>query len=208
MDSGEARKLLKLHNNIRAKNGNVGVKVDSNGLSFDWGDTPDTRRDKKGNVHEIPVMNGRTTYRHQAEKGGKGSKRPDKEQQQREEKRADVGDDSSSSSSSEEEWDSEWESDGEWDGSRKKEKKSPAKKQRQSFHRMRVTLGEQQDSTVPPMQATFSLRYLAALTKHPMSSRVYFRLTHAMPLCIEYALTHGNERVGRFCSYVAPRQVD
>ena len=200
MDSGELRKLLMQHNDNRPEGGNVGLKVDGGRLSFDWGATPASRRDKVGALHELSVTVGYTTYKHDADS------RDRVKQQEQQEKRAEV-DGSASESSEEEQWDNEWESDE--DDSRARNDKSAARRERmarQSFHRTRVTVSEQRSKQpATPLHAAFSLRYLAALTKHPMSSRVYLHLTHDMPLCLMYVLRHNNLLVGRFSCYVAPR---
>lgn len=203
MDSGEARKVLMQHNNMRAQGGNVKVRVDRGHLSFDWGETAPTRRDKEGAVRVVPVVMGTTTYNHEVAKRDKGSKarKPTEEKKRAEQEE-------SSSESTEEEWNSDFVSDE--DDSRARKANAAVKKEkkadRQCYQRTRISLTEQQQNeTVTSLEASFSLRYLTALTKHPMSSRVYFHLTHAMPLCIEYALRHEKALVGKFCSYVAPR---
>ena len=204
MDSGEVRKALMQHNNNRPKDGCVGMSVKKGELQFDWGETADTRKDKEGREHDVPSMMGVTRYRHEKRHRAKGRASYGSGARS-----GDKSDAESDSSSEEEEWDSEWDSDEEEEHRTTKEKAAARKEkaERKSEHRLRV-LAQQADPAAAPLQCSYSLRYLAALTKHPMSTRVFFHMTHAMPLCIEYALRHDKAAVGSFRSYVAPRMCD
>ena len=199
MDSGEARKVLMLHNKMRAESGNVGLKIDGGRLAFDWGATsPHVRRED--GLHDVPVVVATTTYKHDKAKKSRKKKASAKKEED---------EDSSTSSSSEEEWQSEWESDEEDERSTKKQQAAAKnKKDREGFHRTRITVVEQPKKSSAPLQAFFSLRYLAALTKHPLSSRVCFSLTPGLPLCIEYALKQKAGRLGTLCCYIAPKLDD
>ena len=210
MNSDEARQQLMLHNNARPEDGSVGLRLDRDHFSFLWGATPNTRRDKDGSVHDVSVFEGKTTYTRERHRRGKASGGRSSSSRPREEKGAESAE---SSSSDEEEWNSDWDSDDAEDDSgrkRKKKKQEKAAKEkadRQCFHRIRIKRqSEAPDDSTSTLQAAFSLRYLAALTRQPLASRITIRLSHDRPLCIEYALRHGAVSVGSFCCYVAPRQ--
>ena len=193
MDSGEARKIFKQHNKFRASDGSVVLKVDHGRLSLDWGTTPSRVRDKEG-VHDVPEVGGVTVYKHESGKKGQGSSKRE-------------GEDGVASASDEEEWDSDWEDSEEEEGMPKKQKAEAktAAKARQIYNRTRILVTEQQRQDDKPLRASFSLRYLAALTRHPLSSRVVFQLSAGMPLCIKYVLKNETKRVGTLCCYVAPK---
>ena len=160
------------HNNNRPKDGSVGISVTKGELQFEWGKTADTRKDKDGRERDVPSMMGSTSYRHEKRRRAKGRASHGGVAQS-----ADKSDAESDSSSSEEEWDSEWDSDEEEEHTTKKEKAAARKEksERKSEHRLRV-LAQQADPAAAPLQCSYSLRYLAALTKHPMSTRYHLHL--------------------------------